>query len=103
MIDLQLTPSQFEDIFVETIRETLDNVVGSKIARALAFYIDVKTALKTPGRFFLVMNGLIGQRLADDLRRETLIRLYKKFNLEYTISGEDIVEELKILKSQVIK
>ena len=91
----------FRQAVYETVETSLDEVLGVKTARALRFYVDVKFALRNPGRFFALMLELVGPRQAERLRKQVLSNLYTRYQLEYKPTGRSISEELTELKSRV--
>jgi hypothetical protein len=95
------TDETFRQAVYETVETSLDAVLGVKIARALRFYVDLKSALRNPSRFFALMLELVGPMQAERLRRRVLSNLYVRYQLEYNPSGKSISEELTELKSRV--
>ena len=91
----------FEEALYTTVKDVLREVLGEKVTKALAFYIDVKSALKTPARFFIIMHDLVGPKQSEKLRDQVLAQLYQKFGIEYAQTGQGIAEELSLLKSKI--
>ncbi len=89
-----------QDVY-ETVETSLDEVLGVKTARALRFYVDVKSALRNLERFFALMLELVGPRQAEMLKEHVLSNLYMRYRLEYIPSGKSIGEELVELRSRV--
>lgn len=91
----------FRQLLYETVEISLDQIFGTKITRAFRFYVDVKSALMNPERFFLLVAELVGPAQAERLGKEVLSSLFREYRLDYTPTGKSFAEELTYLISRV--
>lgn len=94
---------RFQPILIETVEKIMTEVLGEKIAQALRFYIDLKSALKTPDRFFAVMTDLVGQRQAVNLREKTLQVLHQRYEVVYQPTEVKFSDAVAVLRSKLDK
>jgi len=94
---------KFQEILIETVGKILPEVLGEKIARALRFYVDLRSALKTPDRFFRLMGDLVGQRQAINLREKTLRVLHQRYGAVYQPTEGNFSDAIASLRSKLDK
>ncbi len=90
----------FESALLETVERALVDVLGEKVTTALRFYIDLRSALKSPDRFMVVMFELVGPRQSESLKEKILEGLHTKHGVAYRPSGAKLSEAISRLKSQ---
>lgn len=90
----------FEKVLLETVEKALLEVLGEKVTTALRFYIDIRSALKSPDRFMIVMFEIVGPRQAESLKEKILEGLHSRYGVAYQPSGAKLTEEIFKLRSQ---
>ena len=92
----------FQILLQDVVENALVKVLGKKVANALQFYVDLKSALKNPDNFVDVISQLIGRKQAMDLRRAILLDLYAKHGQSYSsVENVSFIQEIKELKSRI--
>ncbi len=93
------TDEVFQKTLLETVEESLVQVLGEKVTGALRFYVDLSSALKNPDRFIAVMFDLVGPRQTEALRKTILERLQSKLGVQQRPVAVTFSEQLSKLKS----
>lgn len=90
----------FQKLLLETVEETLPQVLGDKVTGALRFYVDLSSALKNPDRFMAVMFELVGPRQTEALRNTILEKLQSKLGIQHGPQGTRFSEILSNLSAK---
>jgi len=75
------TNEEFQETLRAIVEKALEEALGSKVAAAVRFYVDLKLALRNPDRFLNIMLTLVGEEPTKLLKDRVMTALSRQYGI----------------------